>query len=186
MLRIDKNARFESEEVNEGGFFTRRFRYVYRFRTRNGWTISALEKDEYERLLRDQERTPELVMHDEKGTRKWWMFQGRFYVDDEGYSGEDIRVLVLDREAKRKRKVENARRRLEQKSAAPTARREPIPEDVRTFVWRRDQGRCVKCGSQENLEFDHIIPVSKGGSNTARNIQILCQKCNREKGSKIA
>lgn len=43
-----------------------------------------------------------------------------------------------------------------------------IPEDVKTYVWRRDQGRCVRCGSQVNIEFDHIIPFSRGGSNTAR------------------
>jgi len=63
--------------------------------------------------------------------------------------------------------------------------REPIPEDVRFAVWRRDEGKCVKCGSNKNLEFDHIIPVSKGGSNTERNIQILCEKCNREKSDKV-
>jgi len=63
--------------------------------------------------------------------------------------------------------------------------REPIPEHVRFVVWRRDEGKCVKCGSKENLEFDHIIPLSKGGSNTARNIQLLCEKCNREKSDKI-
>lgn len=66
-----------------------------------------------------------------------------------------------------------------------TKRREPIPQHVQDTVWRRDGGRCVKCGSQENLEFDHIIPLSKGGSNTVRNIQLLCQKCNREKSNKI-
>lgn len=63
--------------------------------------------------------------------------------------------------------------------------REPIPEDVRFTVWRRDEGKCVKCGSNKNIEFDHIIPVSKGGSSTERNIQILCEKCNREKSDKI-
>ena len=63
--------------------------------------------------------------------------------------------------------------------------REPIPEDVKFEVWRRDQGRCIICGSQENLEFDHIIPFSKGGSSTARNIQLLCQNCNRHKSDKI-
>jgi 5-methylcytosine-specific restriction endonuclease McrA len=64
-------------------------------------------------------------------------------------------------------------------------RREPIPRDVQMFVWQRDYGRCVQCGSNENLEYDHIIPVSRGGSSTARNVQLLCQRCNRRKGAKI-
>ena len=48
-----------------------------------------------------------------------------------------------------------------------------IPSHVRHEVWRRDRGCCTICGSQKNLEFDHIIPVSKGGSNTTRNIQLF-------------
>lgn len=60
-----------------------------------------------------------------------------------------------------------------------------IPESVRNEVWRRDLGKCVMCGSQEKLEFDHIIPISKGGSNTARNLQLLCESCNRKKSNII-
>ena len=60
-----------------------------------------------------------------------------------------------------------------------------IPKKVQREVWRRDQGKCVECGSKENLEFDHIIPFSKGGSNTARNIQLLCENCNRKKYNNI-
>ena len=60
-----------------------------------------------------------------------------------------------------------------------------IPKHVQREVWRRDMGRCIECGSQERLEYDHIIPFSKGGSNTARNIQLLCERCNRKKNSKI-
>lgn len=63
--------------------------------------------------------------------------------------------------------------------------RDHIPQNVRDEVWRRDQGRCIECGSKEFLEFDHIIPISKGGSNTTRNIQLLCQTCNRKKSNKI-
>jgi hypothetical protein len=60
-----------------------------------------------------------------------------------------------------------------------------IPESVKFEVWRRDGGKCLKCGSQRGLEFDHIIPFSKGGSNTARNIQLLCESCNRSKSNNI-
>lgn len=66
-----------------------------------------------------------------------------------------------------------------------SARRERISESVRLFVWQRDDGKCVKCGSRESLEFDHIIPVALGGSNTDRNIQLLCERCNREKGKNL-
>ena len=68
---------------------------------------------------------------------------------------------------------------------APAKRRVPIPEAVRLLVWRRDGGKCTTCGSQERLEFDHIIPVDRGGSSTARNIQLLCERCNRQKGASI-
>jgi 5-methylcytosine-specific restriction endonuclease McrA len=63
--------------------------------------------------------------------------------------------------------------------------REPIPDDVKMFVWNRDGGKCVRCGSNQNLEFDHIIPLSRGGSNTARNLQLLCERCNRSKGANL-
>jgi HNH endonuclease len=63
--------------------------------------------------------------------------------------------------------------------------REAIPERVRREVWRRDDGRCVDCSSRERLEFDHIIPVSEGGANTARNIELRCETCNRPKAARI-
>jgi len=63
--------------------------------------------------------------------------------------------------------------------------RTPIPEAIRAEVWRRNQGRCVNCGSKENLHFDHIIPVSRGGGTSAKNLQLLCQSCNFTKGAKI-
>ena len=63
--------------------------------------------------------------------------------------------------------------------------REPIPEAVRSEVYRRDGGRCVRCGRSENLQFDHIIPIKKGGATTVNNLQVLCRSCNLAKGAKI-
>ena len=60
-----------------------------------------------------------------------------------------------------------------------------IPQDVMDLVWQRDSGKCVECGSNEKIEFNHIVPFSKGGSNTYRNVQLLCKKCNRKKSNKI-
>jgi hypothetical protein len=60
-----------------------------------------------------------------------------------------------------------------------------ILESVKREIWRRDGGKCSECGSRNNLEFHHIIPFSKGGSNTARNIELLCMECNRKKSNQI-
>jgi hypothetical protein len=60
-----------------------------------------------------------------------------------------------------------------------------IPHAVRVAVWQRDQGKCVICGANTYLEFDHIIPFSKGGANTEANIRLLCRRCNLEKGNRI-
>jgi len=60
-----------------------------------------------------------------------------------------------------------------------------IPSEVRIKVWHRDEGKCKRCGAKEDLEFDHIIPVSKGGSNTENNIELLCKSCNMKKSNKI-
>ena len=61
-----------------------------------------------------------------------------------------------------------------------------IPTQVKVEVWKRDKGRCVKCGSNVNLHYDHIIPFSKGGaSTTVANIQLLCATCNLRKHDNI-
>jgi len=60
-----------------------------------------------------------------------------------------------------------------------------VSSDVRKKVYHRDAGRCVICGATKGLQYDHIIPVSRGGGNTAENIQLLCQNCNKLKSNRI-
>lgn len=44
--------------------------------------------------------------------------------------------------------------------------------------------RCLACGSDGPLTIDHVVPVSKGGANTAANVQPLCGPCNSSKATK--
>jgi hypothetical protein len=61
-----------------------------------------------------------------------------------------------------------------------------IPSSVKIEVWKRDKGRCVICGDNKNLHYDHIIPFSKGGTSLkSENIQLLCAKHNLQKKDKI-
>ena len=46
-------------------------------------------------------------------------------------------------------------------------------------------GRCLRCTSLEKLSVDHVISLSRGGSNTIENIQPLCRACNILKDVRI-
>ncbi len=56
---------------------------------------------------------------------------------------------------------------------------------VKEEVFERDGGQCVKCGSTRDLQYDHVIPHSRGGSSTAANMQLLCDDCNRAKSNRF-
>ena len=63
-----------------------------------------------------------------------------------------------------------------------------IPTHIKLRIARRDNYTCQVCGKHLNdfdIEFDHKIPLSKGGSSEESNIQILCIDCNRAKSAKI-
>jgi len=50
---------------------------------------------------------------------------------------------------------------------------------------RASGDRCIYCGSDYMVGRDHIVPLSRGGSNSINNLQILCCPCNSRKGTKI-
>lgn len=62
-------------------------------------------------------------------------------------------------------------------------RRGYIRKHVRAAVYERDDHRCQKCGSEGPLAIDHIVAVSKGGSNEPTNLRTLCRSCNSKKGA---
>ncbi len=63
-----------------------------------------------------------------------------------------------------------------------------IPHDIMLKVVRRDGQICQKCHQpvrDDQVEFDHIIPFSKGGPVTADNLRLTCRPCNRKKGDSL-
>ncbi len=66
-----------------------------------------------------------------------------------------------------------------------------MTSQLRERIKFRDCFTCKICGVSTNdeknllLEIDHIIPLSKGGITSENNLQTLCWRCNRSKGSKV-
>ncbi len=127
---------------------------------------------------RDGSREAELVKVYEKLLRGMWVFNGIFRLSDcwseegGGRSVFKFRLDTADTDA----------------MAEPSLRERSrmILSSVKRQVWERDRGRCVVCGAEDELHFDHIIPYSAGGSSiTAENVQILCARHNLEKSDRI-
>lgn len=64
-------------------------------------------------------------------------------------------------------------------------RKKDIAESLRWQVFERDDFRCRKCGSRQQLRADHVHPESAGGEATLENLQTLCHRCNSKKGNRI-
>ncbi|MBM3452385.1 MAG: HNH endonuclease [Bacteroidetes bacterium] len=58
-----------------------------------------------------------------------------------------------------------------------------VSPTTKKIVYARDGGKCKCCTSSIDLEYDHIVPYSCGGSSDASNIQLLCMRCNRSKSN---
>ena len=74
------------------------------------------------------------------------------------------------------------------KQRADTSMRSKITPTIRMAVFRRDSFKCKFCGRTSEdgvgLVVDHIVPISKGGTSSIRNLQTLCDPCNMGKGGR--
>jgi hypothetical protein len=146
--------------------------------------LSARIDGEY---VEAQVNTPILVW-DARTTRRgrdYWLLDGQLYSTDVPLEPQEVHALVVERTLKEDARIARASAAAQRAAVQAPARRAPIPADIRSAVWQRDGGQCVECGSTENLEFDHVIPVSMGGAHTVRNLQLLCVSCNAAKGGNL-
>lgn len=111
------------------------------------------------------------------------------YVSPGGNVGDKVSV-VMDIEQLNRFVVYLAEKIKFKQSAA--GQRALMTSKLREQIKLRDSYTCQHCGiSTEDephllLEIDHIVPIAKGGLTTEDNLQTLCWKCNRSKGSKLA
>jgi HNH endonuclease len=140
------------------------------------------------RALALAQETEAVELGEAEGRRYWWCRE-RFYWDSDDLSADDVLALAFERERSKRRRLDRAHAVLATERggapAPPGARRERIPSEVRRAVFERDGGRCVECGSDFDLQYDHVIPLALGGANSERNLQLLCSQCNQRKGASL-
>ncbi len=143
--------------------------------TQNGKFMQAVED------AKVQKRSPELVKVYEKILDGVWSLKGLFRLMDYKVIEDGKRnvyrfILALD-------PTQQINVELGDPSLVTTR---VIPTRIKQIVWKRDRGRCVICGSNENIHFDHELPYSKGGTSLSeKNVRLLCMKHNLQKSAKI-
>lgn len=146
-------------------------------------TFSKVHADAFAAMWAETARQP--VLFGVIGERQYWAFDRRWFYDNEGLTSDQVHALLITRDQRRQATINRAQTTAAMLGPAPTVRRSAIPDDLKMLVWTRDGGRCRKCGSNVELQFDHEIPVSKGGATSEQNLQLLCGPCNRAKGASI-
>lgn len=68
------------------------------------------------------------------------------------------------------------------RSARPKRRQFTMNE--RLAIFKADGYACVECGTDENLQVDHIVALANGGGDERENLRTLCQSCNSRKGAR--
>lgn len=58
------------------------------------------------------------------------------------------------------------------------------PSD-RKQILARDGANCALCGSTDRLAVDHVLPLTRGGTNDPKNLRVLCKSCNSKKGNSL-
>jgi len=149
--------------------------------TRSGRTTQNGRFYQAAHEYRAGKRSPEIVRVYEKIRQGIWSYNGVFELIDAWQESDDVRQVFKFKLIA-----------VEDDHGVPIVRegvhprRRVIPTSVKLVVWRRDGGRCVECGSTDELHFDHIVPFSKGGTSVRpENVQLLCARHNLQKTDNI-
>lgn len=141
--------------------------------------------------LTDNLRSSEMAVPHSGFLQRFWCFKDKLvWVNRPSRSSSDYEFISLkveeffyeteDEFLRLKQKVERLRNLKENRKSAT---RGYITDEVLAFVLFRDEEQCVNCSSKQNLQFDHILPISRGGSDEPDNLRVLCRSCNLARGN---
>jgi HNH endonuclease len=148
-----------------------------------GWTLELMEA-QYRSVLQ------ELANGEQKSEDQIWDLVHRLHYSRPAvyealmeYEPEDVQCRIFGHTCPvfflQSRATETAASRPEGRN---------IPRQVMLKVVRRDNHVCQVCHAyvpDDEIEFDHIIPFSKGGPTTVGNLRLLCRTCNRKKSDAL-
>jgi hypothetical protein len=165
----------ELEHDPNAGFWRDKQGFLWGYRiwfAGTGCSPRRIRPDAYLRLRAWRERGDFPVFVARAHRRQWWWWRNAFYWESGDCGPEEILALLVMLERDDEQGLEWE---LDVRAA------EPISEDVKRLVFERDRGRCLACGSDELLQYDHVVPPSMGGDNEPQNIRLLCARCNRRR-----
>src|SRR3954453_430713 len=126
-------------------------------------------------------RPPERVRVYEKLRQGIWSYNGVFHLVDSWVEFDGQRKVF-----RFKLLAVQGEENFDALPISMPARRRIIPTAIKISVWKRDGGKCVRCGATDELHFDHDLPWSKGGTSmTTENVQLLCARHNLAKSDEI-
>lgn len=147
------------------------------------WTLpsgEATENARFARAAESSDREGPLVRVYEKLRPGIWSDKGLFLL-----IGCEFKATGMRKVFKFRMRISDAPDEIVPQHETEDFRR-AIPAWVKQSVYKRDKGRCVICGADDQIHFDHDLPYSKGGTGlTPANVRILCARHNLQKGAKI-
>ncbi|GAB2024463.1 hypothetical protein OfM1_05340 [Lactovum odontotermitis] len=173
-----KLAQSTRAEIRKKGFFFPKYYYRLWTTKTNFYDFETTAEDWNENLALSAK---EPVCYGQIEERFYWYFKGEWCWENERLSADEVRVKLYLRHNSNQREIERGKEMIAAEDRRKATKRTEISDEVRQLVWERDKGRCVRCGSKENLMFDYIIPLTMGGASTAENMQVLCVTCSSKR-----